>query len=301
VAVKKTVKKRTVRFYVAEAATLDASGWPVDGDLVKKIRKKVKATVDSPYIELTDSSFILEHHNDDPLHVSTSAIRRDNLPLRERDGHTSVLKLDGRDNLAEPTHCVFFAGNIVGVIRSQTTPGHLKASSVISKRTGVDLILVPVVRPEIEQLVVSGGDVTKITLRVAGSSFDSQAAAAGDPVEAIHRLTDSFSGTTATVSVSASRRSADRQRLKDWVTRNFGMFSDDNSVKSAKVSLLDADGKKQMIDLLEDQIAQSVEIMTESPTRHPDPDEIRKVIVESFEEHGDEIQRALEIRAQPLT
>jgi hypothetical protein len=280
-----------------QPGTNDATGWPKDGNLVGKLRRKVSATGET-YIELTDSSFIVEHHLDDPLHVSASTVRRDNLPLRERDGHTSALPLDERDNLAEPTHCVFFESNIVGVVRSLATPGHLKASSVLSKKTGIDLIFVPMLRPEIEAMVVGAGAVSSIELRIAGSSFDAQAATAGDPVEAVHRLTSQFSGgTEATVKISAPRNKAEQWRLKDWVVRHLESFGDNRTVRAAKVQLLDQDGERQLVDLLNDQITQSVTMNTQSVTRHPDAEEIREAIIAAFNANRDLLLRSIEVQS----
>ena len=174
-------KSRTIHYYVIEPLNPDTPRWPRNGDIAATIRNKLATPLADPYISLTAGTYIVEQHSSRPLQVSISTVRRDNLPNREHHGHSDPLPLPDDQNLAEPTNLVFFESNVVGVVRSTTTPGHLKVSSVLSKRINVDVILTPILRPEIEALIVNSAAVSKLNLRIAGSSFNAQLADAGTP------------------------------------------------------------------------------------------------------------------------
>ena len=105
----KRTKDVTVRFYRAVRGS--ASGaWPQSGTVEGHIRNKLGLATADPYIEQGDGTYIIENYPNEEamLHFSISAVRRDNLPLRERGGHTSPLPLPKGDNLAEQAHVIFF-------------------------------------------------------------------------------------------------------------------------------------------------------------------------------------------------
>jgi len=289
-------KNVTIRYYRIEPFGEDRKGWPDDGDVAGKIGRKLARAPANPYIRHREQSFIVERHDLDPLHASVSTVRHDELPLRELRGHTSALALPNDENLAEPTHVVFFGSRIVALTRGLNTPGHIVASVVLSKRTGIDLQLVPILRPEVEALVVNSVAVTSLDLRVAGNSFDAAAARAGDPVEAVRQMTSRISGAMkATVSVSAYSQQ-DRWRLRSFLIRQLERgFTSEDGVQAAKARVIDRDGNAQLVDLLEDQIAHGVTVETESVTRHLDADEVRKLAVESFLEQRAVLTRSIEL------
>jgi hypothetical protein len=288
----------TIRFYRLEPATTDRGGWPENGEVVAKIQRKLANDPMNPYISHHEQQYIVEKHHARPLHTSVSTVRHDNLPLRERRGHTSALDLASDENLAEPTHVIVFGERILAVVRSQNTPGHITTSAVLSKRVAMELAFVPILRPEVEALIVNSIGVTHLDLRVAGTSFSAAAASAGDPVEGVRQLMSRFSGAaTATVGVSA-RTGPDRQRMRSWLVRQLSQgFTNDDGVQAARARVIDRDGQTQMVDLLEDQIAHSVTVETEAITRHLDPEEVRRLAIESFEEQRVVLTRAIELHA----
>ncbi len=173
-------KQCTIRYYVAERATQDGA-WPSDGNVVGALRRSLASPTGRAHIEHGGQHFIVEQHASKPtLHLSVATVRRDGLPVIERRGETHALALDANENLAVPTHVVF-AGegshgeSIVAAVRSQYTPGHILAGNVLGKRTGLDIAFVPIVRPEVQAILQNSRSVTKLELRIAGSSIDAAA------------------------------------------------------------------------------------------------------------------------------
>ncbi len=284
----------TIRFFRAVRATTDGA-WPEDGDVLAKMRRKLHQPHADPYIHVGDDSYIVEQHHDDPLHLSVSAVRRDHLPLQEHGGRTQPLRLPEGDNLAEQAHVVFFQSLVTGVVRSLAAPGHIRGSHVLGRRCNIDLALAPILRPEIEALIVNSLGVTKLDLRVAGNSFDATAANSGDPVETVRRMTSQFRGAgKAEIRLSATNE-PDRQRFRAWLIRHLAGMSADSSVEMAKAQVIDRDGQRQMVNLLEDQIAITTKVEILSAARSLNPEAVRDAIILAFKEQQGNITRAIEL------
>ena len=86
----------------------------------------------------------------------------------------------------------------------------------------------------------------------------------------------------------------DRQRFKQMVRRRLSGLTRENGVEGAKATVISANGEEEIVDLLEDELAHKIIVHTDSPTRHPDPDEIRDDAVTSSAEHRAVILRAIE-------
>jgi hypothetical protein len=59
--------------------------------------------------------------------------------------------------------------------------------------------------------------------------------------------------------------------------------------------VIDRDGETQVVDLLEDEIAHSVTVETQSSTRHLDPEEVWQLAIDSFGEQQAVLTRAIEL------
>lgn len=283
----------TVRYYRLTRFP-DTGQWPADGDGVGALRRAV-SNVRDPYIEHNENHYIVETHNDDPLHVSVATVRRDNLPLVERQGHTTALHLSEDENLAEPTHLLFFDKRIVAVVRGQLTPGHLVAGNVLAKRSELDIILAPIIRPEVATMLVNSRAVVQLDMTVAGTSFSNAAADAGDPVEAVRRLTSQFAGAATANLTLKAKTNPDRQRFRSWLIRQVERGTLGEQADRLKVTILDAEGQKQTVDLLEDQIAHREEVEFTSAARYMDPGAIRTVVERSYEAQRMVLSRAIEL------
>jgi hypothetical protein len=288
-------KTCTIRYYRAEQAPVAAGRWPQDGNVARVLNEALDKTPRTPYIDHDGHSFIVERHANSPLHVSVATVRRDNLPFLERDGHTSALPLPRGDNLAEPTHFVFFGDRIVAMVRSQTTPRHITGAIVLSERGDIPLAFAPILRPEIEALVMNSIEVAQLELRVAGSSFNRAAAEAGDPIEAVHQMTAKFSGAGVARVTLRATTAPDRQRFRSWLIRQLqgGAFAD--GAEAAKAKVIDRDGQRQMVDLIEDQIAHTATVMTNGVTRHLNPGDVYDAVQRNFEEQRAVLTRAIEM------
>jgi hypothetical protein len=301
----KVMKDVKVWFYRAERATTSGQ-WPTGANPESHIRGKLAKISADPYIDLLDGSFIVETYTatsgssgsgekkNERLHLAVSAVRRDNLPLKEHKGATAPLELPPEDNLAEQAHLVFLPNSVVGFVRSQMAPGHLKASSVLSKRCDIDLILTPIVRPEIETILNGSRGVVELEFRVAGSSFDATAANSGDPVEAAHRLTSQFQGAGKADLRFTAQTAADRQRFRSWIINNLERLIGGGAEK-ARATIIDTDGQRRIVDLLEEQIAVTAEVHTRPHSRSLDPASAREAIQDAYNQQLSVITRAIEL------
>lgn len=304
----KGTKEVKVWFYRAERSTTTGK-WPAGAEPESHIRGKLAKITADPYIELTDGTYIVEPYTaaqqdgasdgkqeKERLHLAVSAVRRDNLPLREHKGLTSPLNLPAGDNLAEQAHLVFLPKSVVGFVRSQMAPGHLKASAILSKRCDIDLMLTPIVRPEIETILNGSIGVVELEFRVAGSSFDAQAANSGDPVEAAHRLTNQFSGAAKADMRFTAQTSPQRQQFRAWIINNLDKIIHGGAEK-ARATIIDQDGERRVVDLLEEQIAVSAEIQTRPQSRSLEPASALQAIKDAYNQQLIVITRALELPA----
>jgi hypothetical protein len=203
------------------------------------------------------------------------------------------LTLPTGDNLAEQAHLVFLPKSVVGFVRSQMAPGHLKASAVLSKRCDIDLILTPIIRPEIETILNGSVGVVELEFRVAGSSFDAAAADSGDPVEAAHRLTSQFRGAAKADMRFTASTGAERQQFRSWIINNLEKLIGHGAEK-AKATIIDPDGQRRIVDLLEEQIAVTAPVQTRSQSRSLEPASALQAIKDAYNQQLTVITRALE-------
>ncbi len=289
----------SVGFFRANRASKSGEWlWPEDNNVAAMLvnRYHDQQHVDGwPTADWWGRSFLIEVHTEDaPTHLGVSTIRSDALPLVLRDGHTAgePLDINERDRLLEPTYLTFFGDRIVALVRTNQTPGHRASAAALSKLTGVDLELNPIPRPDILAMIQRGRAVANLSLTIAAGSIDA-AAETDDIVEAAERLREIVPPAQV---ISITLRAEDEEQRRMLRSRALQLLERGTAgLKNANVGLYTAEGRYEVVDLLESNLTLRFSIDVVTRTRHLLPEDAHSAAVQAFEEMRPILTRAIHL------
>lgn len=300
-------RRVSVRFFRAVKASRSTGEWqwPDATDIrepMVEMFESAEGVIDRwPFVAHYVRDLLVEMDDSmDPLQVTVSGVRADDLPLVLRHGHLSgePLSIDARDRLLEPSYLTFFADGVVGMVRNQHTPGHGVAATAIAKLTKLDLQLAPIPRLDVVDMIQRGDGVSRWDMTVAAGSVD-QAVNSNDPVEVGEALAAMVPGADKITMTLAAETRPHRQRLKSRLLRELRGGLPERVDSGHAWITSEAGG--ELVDLLETEIATQVTVSVEHKTRHLLPESAHKATLEGFEKVRLPITRAIELGdpAQP--
>lgn len=272
--------------------------WPKDGVQIGRhlvdAFEAAKGTGDWPFVEWWSKRHLVEvHETSAPQQFGVATVRDDQLPLILREGQTSgePLEIDDDDSLLEPSYLTFFGDQIVALVRSGQAPGHRAVAGTLSLLTRVDLELDPIPHPEVAAKIQDGIHATSVDLTVAAGSVDA-AAAQDDWLAAAEQLRDKTPGAQKITVRFTAETEPQKKRLRSRLIR---FLSDGGleDVSSAHARILNRDGVSEVVNLLEDDIATSVDVPRAGRTRYLLPEEAQRAAVAAFDQVNRLVTRSI--------
>jgi hypothetical protein len=257
---KPTTRWVTVHFF--RIARFDGKLWAEDP--IPRIMQDVPEGGDSgAEYELSGNKLLLEGVPGVPDALTVSNLRDDALIAVAQGGHTRPIELEDDEEVALQTHVRLLPGQpgfqkrVAGLIRSNVTPGHGQVASLLSKACGEDIYLAPLLRDDPTSLVRLSTGVTKIDFRYA----EDQASVLGIGTDGMRRSAAGIAGidgvSEVEMSIHYEQNAYERARLKSIeIAERLGEFV--GRKPSVKSTILDENGRKQVVDLVEDQLSRRV-------------------------------------------
>jgi hypothetical protein len=284
-------RSATVRFY--RLARFDELAWPAD-PIPLLMSAAPAAGGQGVTIKQGKREYLVERSVDGYDALMISSLRAEALFAVARDGVTHPLDLDDDETIAMQTHIVFLPGideqrRVVGLIRSNVTPGYLQVSNVLTELsrsvealTGVNTMLHPLVRDDPAAMVRISESATKLTVRFAEDQANVLAAAStvlGENGQRIARM-------TGIRDVEVSLRFTEdggvgwRERIADLANAIGEMVG---TKPAARASIIDEDGQSQIVDLLSDELVRkaTVDVPDDEP-RTLSPETAANLIAKAY-------------------
>jgi hypothetical protein len=291
----------TIRFYMGAKRHRSTPPWPggivpvdrlVDG--LKQLDRGVRGNDEYEWA----GKVVIGHVRDeteDYAHLVFHRIRQDNLPSMRRGatGEIEDLDLDEDDALAEPTEMLFFKNGVIAHAVNRDGPGSLLAARYLEDKTDVDIVMVPLLRPDALSQLREDDEVQAVTMKVASGDWHQLEDEADT-----HGLRDLARGMVAapgTGSIELIFRPERGQRDEFWRTWRPRLLRVAASrwAEKLKVRRSESDDRAEMVDLLEAKLAVSTPVAVQQRSRRLVPRAAERAMVMAYNHDQHQILAAV--------
>jgi len=249
-----------VRFY--RLARFDQADWANDPIPALMASAPAEGAIGTA-IEMGSRSYLVERGAVGCNALMISNLRDEALFAVAQGGVTHPIDLEEDEQIAMQTHVAFLPGvdiqtRIVGMIRSNVTPGYQQVGNVLSRILADDVVLYPLMRDDPAAMVRISETAKQLTIRFAQDQANVLAAASTvleDNSKRIAEMTG-IRDVELTLRFTEDGGTNWRGRIVDLAEAIAGIGV---NKPSAKASIVDEDGLTQIVDLIADDLTRRVE------------------------------------------
>lgn len=259
--------RRSVQFWRIEQLNGADSGRPFPARRVAEVLKKAQeAGTDRHFISADGTVLLAQAVATSPYPVLLlDRVRDTNLPsVGDALGRRKPLPLAPGDHLLETTYFAFLKRNVMAVLTSGNGPRASRMGEYLDGMLGLEPVLVPVVREDIEEILarleVSRFEFALPAERLSGKLMEGEWA---DVLDSASRLMNQG---TFRISLSVGRAGSadDKRRIRARIQRLIDLFRQAGSVEhfdyvvaEGKDSLT---GDREVVDLLKERFISHIEV-----------------------------------------
>lgn len=290
---------RKVRFY--RAASTDPDWWS-SGDMPYSDVVKAVANIpdDSLRLERTVGADLacLDGKSDEEDHIVLAALAERGLGVTVNEGRDLFVIPLGKDQAqARVTHFVMWDNGVVGSLAIGAAPRHGALGRYLQDVAGIPLELHPLIRADTEEVLRDLDSIREVQLQLTDHQVAALAEHNAGLSDALRQLSQSFgSGTVTTVTIrpeDRDRRDEFWDAIKGWVRSVADSDNPRASFATLRLFLPRSEASDE-IDILEDRLIYSVEVLIADADLQRSLSDARDAIVEAYNAHQEEILRALE-------
>lgn len=229
-----------------------------------------------------------------PIKVQFARIRRDNLPLVEREGDITHLPLADNAGLIDWSHIVIFEDGIVAAEFNQDAPRIRRLGQYLMFKSGGELPSSPRFMPLFQRNVIDAlENFQSVTvLEIEGLTTDSELISEGDPNVGAAFAACRKAGDVKKASIVMKSLRSKESSLKSLARKLFHNSASRESLTKLKVYGKSGD-QRRPLDMLEEYlITTETFVRTDSRFKAIDPDDAFRVLQRAYVDHKSKFSSA---------
>lgn len=294
-------------FYFADIGE-DESGDPLKFDPTPALKAVAALKGDDGYLRQGPGRIVRGWAEPKKRRVALGNVRREDLPMVEKAGKLTGLKLLQDEGLAEQMHAVFFADNIVGADFNFYGPRMTALANYLKLKAGAppELSFDPLVLRDLGPLINRIHDVTLLRLRIRPSYIDELKAAdknLWETFKSAQQVSDAGDIEVVVRTKPYSREGTMKKALKAIVNKLRKRKDLRENVSALIIGGRDEDGDRlDDVDVLKNLLTATKKVeKAGARTRAVNPDSAFAAIREAYDELRDQIRVARRLSGRGKT